>query len=66
MGLDMADIGTPELLLLAVVFAALCGTIAHKKGRNTAGWAFLGLLFGPFTLLVVALLPTRKQTDPPD
>jgi hypothetical protein len=65
MGLDV-DIGTPELLLLAVVFAAVCGTIAHEKRRNTAGWAFLGLLFGPFTLLVVALLQTRKQADPPD
>ena len=54
-------IGTPEVVLLALVFGVLCGYWAHVKGRNTAGWAVLGVLFGPFTLLVVALLPRRQN-----
>ncbi len=32
-------IGTPELVLLALVFATVCAIIAHGKRRNTAGWA---------------------------
>ncbi len=55
----MAGIGSVELLLLGVVFAVVTGIVAARRGRATAGWAFLGFLFGPVPLLIVALLPSR-------
>ena len=53
------DIGAPELLIVTVLFAIGCGLLARSKGRNPAGWAALGLLFGPLALIVLALLRRR-------
>jgi hypothetical protein len=54
------NIGLPELLLIELVFAVLCGIIARRKRRNTLGWAGLGLLFGFIPLVVVAVLPKAR------
>jgi hypothetical protein len=53
----MGTFGPLELLLLAIVFAASCGALARRRGRNTAGWAALGFVLGPIALLVLLLLP---------
>jgi len=45
-----------ELLLFWILFGVLCAAIAFNKGRSVGGWFLLGILFGPFAL-VVGLLP---------
>jgi len=53
------------MMLAAVVFWAFFGvvsaTIASSRGRSGLGWFLLGVLFGPFGL-VVALLPSAEDT----
>ena len=41
----------------------VAATLARAKGRLAVGWAFLGLLFGPFAWIVTALppLPLLKE-----
>jgi hypothetical protein len=56
----LANLGWEEILLLATIFAAGCGRLASAKGYRTAGWAFLGFWCGPFALLILAVLPTRR------
>lgn len=59
------NVGAPEIVLLELLFAALCAMIAARKGRFAIGWAVLGLLFGIFALIVVAVLPSRQATGRP-
>jgi hypothetical protein len=58
-------IALPELLLIELVFAVLCGVIARRKRRNTLGWAGLGLLFGFIPLVAVAVLPKARPRQHP-
>ena len=37
-----------------------CYTIAKSKGRSEALWAVLGILFGVFAVLAIAILPENK------
>ncbi|WP_374514716.1 hypothetical protein [Niveibacterium sp.] len=50
-----------ELLALALLFAVFSAVIASNKGRSAAAWFFVGLLFGPFGL-IVGLLQARNAT----
>jgi hypothetical protein len=43
-----------------LLFGVVAAIIASKKGRSGCGWFLLGVLFGPFSL-VVTLLPSRSQ-----
>ena len=36
---------SPIFLIISVVSAVICGTIASSKGRNVVVWVLLGLLF---------------------
>ncbi|GAB0149563.1 MULTISPECIES: zinc ribbon domain-containing protein [unclassified Marichromatium] len=45
------------LLMLWVLFPVFSGVIASARGRDVLGWGLVGLLFGPFGL-VVGLLPS--------
>ena len=47
------------ILVLAawVVMAWFCTGIAVNRGRSRSRWSFLALLFGPFALATVLLLP---------
>ena len=51
-------------LVVAFTIWILCGiaaaSLATRKGRSGVGWFFLGLLIGPFALLVAALPPVEK------
>ena len=44
----------------SVIAAVLCAVIAASKGRNPFGWGILGLFFSIFTLIVVAVIPSKK------
>lgn len=50
-----------EFLLIWCLFGIVSALIASSKGRSGAGWFFLGLLIGPFAL-VVALLPSKDAS----
>ena len=47
--------------LLAILFACFSSALAHARGRSAVSWFFIGLLFGPFGLLV-GLFPVDEQT----
>ena len=51
-----------ELVVLWFLFGIVAAVIASHKGRTGCGWFLLGVLFGPFSL-VVALLPSMKEKD---
>ena len=52
-----------EFIILVVWVA--CGVaswvIAENKGRNGCGWLFLGLMFGVFALIILAVVPARQE-----
>lgn len=49
-----------EILVIWVVFAILTAVVASNKGRSGIGWLLLGLVFGIFALILVALLSNQK------
>lgn len=49
-------------LFIALLFAIACGVIAKGKNRDVVGWGILGLLLGPFGL-IVGFLPTLPDPD---
>jgi hypothetical protein len=44
----------------SLIAAVVCAVIAATKGRNPLGWGILGLFFSIFTLIVVAVIPSKK------
>jgi hypothetical protein len=44
----------------SVIAAIVCAVIAATKGRSALGWGILGLFFSIFTLIVVAIIPSKK------
>ena len=54
-------------LMAVIVFWVLCAIfsamLANGKGRDGAGWFFVGLFFGPFGLLVAALPPLEAKSE---
>ena len=45
------------IAVLWLLFAIFSAVIANSKHRNAIGWFFLGLLFGPFALFAVGVMP---------
>lgn len=50
-------------ILIWCLFAYGSYTIAKSKNRNETVWAVLGVLFGIFALIVVALLPKVENDN---
>ncbi len=52
-----------EYLLIWVVFG--CAAFSLAKGKNRSGilWFFIGLLIGPFAILIVALMKPLPGQD---
>jgi hypothetical protein len=48
------------LTIGGVIAAIISGVIAATKGRNPIGWGILGFFFSIFTLIVVAVIPSKK------
>jgi len=55
--------GCMELVFWFTVFPIAAGFVAKSKGRNVFLWGGLGLLLGPFAILIVALLKTTERGD---
>ena len=49
------------LFVLNIATAYLSIRTAEKRGRSVRAWMWLGLLFGPFAWLAVALLPPIRK-----
>jgi hypothetical protein len=47
-------------LVIAVVFAVACSSIAGGKGRGRVLWGILGFFFTLLTLIVVLVLPRKR------
>jgi hypothetical protein len=58
-----------EFLFLALLFALVCAIlgswVSKQKGRESEEGAALGCLFGPFGVLVGALMPNAVKQPPP-
>lgn len=51
------------MLLIWTAQAAFCYSQARKKNRDTFGWILLGLLFGFFACIIVAVLPELNKKE---
>jgi hypothetical protein len=45
----------------SIIAAIICAVIAGAKGRNPIGWGLLGLFFSILTLIVIAVIPSKKS-----
>ncbi|AGB20704.1 hypothetical protein Mycsm_00247 [Mycobacterium sp. JS623] len=45
----------------SIIAAMMCASIAGAKGRNPMGWGLLGLFFSILTLIVIAIIPSKKD-----
>jgi uncharacterized oligopeptide transporter (OPT) family protein len=50
------------IVIVAILFASICGYVAGEKNRSVIGWAIAGAMAGIFALLVLAMVPTIKKT----
>ena len=44
----------------SVIAAIVCALVASMKGRSALFWGICGLFFSILTLIVVALIPSKK------
>ena len=45
----------------SIIAAIVCAIIAAAKGRNPIGWGILGLFFSILTLIVISIIPSKKN-----
>ena len=57
------DNSTAMLLasIAGLAFAVVCGYLAWQKGRSVLWFVLFGLLFSLITLVVILLLPSKRQ-----
>ena len=52
------------VIVLAIACCYLCGRLAGHRGRSIRAWVWLGAIFGPLALLLVAALaPVGRKTS---
>lgn len=52
-----------EFVMVWLAISMACAIVAGNKGRSSAGWFVLGLLFSILALLIVVVLPSLKPAD---
>ena len=52
-----------EFLIPWAIFGIAAGVLAKGKNRNIVLWVILGLLIGPFALLIIALIKPGPGPD---
>jgi hypothetical protein len=52
-----------EYLIAWLVFPFATASMAHGKNRNVIVWGIIGVLLGPFAILIVAMLKTESSKD---
>lgn len=48
------------VLIGSVIAAIVCAVIASTKGRSALFWGICGLFFSILTLIVVAVIPSKR------
>jgi hypothetical protein len=48
------------VIAFSIIVAAVCVSVAGKRGRHTVGWAFLGFFFSIVAVIVLLVLPPLK------
>jgi len=46
-----------------LLFGVAAYSVAKSKGRSLVFWTVLGLLIGPFALLIIAFLPPTEKGE---
>ncbi len=52
-----------EFLIAWVIFGVAAASLAKGKNRSVPLWVFIGLLIGPFALLLIALMKPAPGAD---
>jgi len=52
-----------EYIIAWLVFPFATASLARGKKKNVYFWAFMGLLLGPFAILIVALIEPSEDAD---
>ncbi len=52
-----------ELLIAWAIFGIAAGTLAKGKNRNVFLWVVIGLLLGPFAMLIIAVIKPGPGPD---
>lgn len=50
------------VLLVWLAMAYICYITASEKGLNSALWGILGVIFGFFALMVLVMIPSKKES----
>lgn len=61
LNLVVKELGKMIVLLVWLVMAYICYITASEKGLNSALWGILGILFGFFALMVLVMIPSKKE-----
>jgi hypothetical protein len=51
------------ILLVYGICIWQAGALATRRGRSRTKWTFRTVLFGPFALLALAILPSRREPE---
>lgn len=49
------------ILIIWLIFAFACSSIAESKGYGKGIWFILGVMFGIFSLFAILLLPSKNK-----
>jgi hypothetical protein len=60
-GLFLRGIKGVFVAIGSIIAAVVCAIIAATKGRNPIGWGILGLFFSILTLIVISIIPSKKN-----
>lgn len=52
-----------QLIFIWIVFSAAAASMAKSRGRNVYFWIAVGLLIGPFAVLIVAMMKPTATSD---
>ncbi len=52
-----------SLLIIPIIFAFATASMAKGKNRNPVLWFFVGLVIGPFALLIVLVMKPGPGPD---
>jgi len=52
-----------EYVIIWLLFGIVSAVAASNKGRSGCGWFLLGVLLGPFAIILVLIIPNLKEIE---
>ena len=52
-----------EFIIAWIVFGVAAASLAKSKNRSVVLWGFIGLLIGPFALLIITIMKPGPGPD---